>query len=390
MLTEASAAAAIAPLSNEGELPHRWNELLQSSDANCLFLTWEWINTWWKHLGGRRKWSVLGVQKDNALTGLAPLCTQPRCFRRGQFLHEAVFLGSGLAGADYLDMIIRRGHEDQACELLSQHLVLRKTSARWNNLCRGASSAEAVARRMQRKGWSLVEAAVNVCPWIPLHGHTWESYLATLGSEHRYAFNRKWKKLNRDFTVRLEGVRDPKDCAAAMDTLIRLHRLRWQTRGGSDAFKSTELMEFHREFAAVALARGWLRLYQLTVNEKPAAALYGFLYERKFYFFQSGLNPDFEKYSVGLILMGLSIRSAIEEGAQEYDLLHGDEVYKRHWARSVRILSRLELYPPGVPGWSQKWTKRLARSTGRMLTRGRRRFVEPAGGGSQIAWSETG
>jgi len=45
--------------------------------------------------------------------------------------------------------------------------------------------------------------------------------------------------------------------------------------------------------------------------------------------------------------MGLAIRSAIEEGAIEYDLLHGDEPYKSHWSRLSREIGGLESYPPG-------------------------------------------
>ena len=44
--------------------------------------------------------------------------------------------------------------------------------------------------------------------------------------------------------------------------------------------------------------------------------------------------------------MGLAIKSAIEDGAEEYDMLHGDESYKFQWAKDVRELEHLELYAP--------------------------------------------
>ena len=30
-----------------GLLEQHWNELLQSASADTVFLTWEWITTWW-------------------------------------------------------------------------------------------------------------------------------------------------------------------------------------------------------------------------------------------------------------------------------------------------------------------------------------------------------
>src|SRR5207245_43184 len=79
--------------------------------------------------------------------------------------------------------------------------------------------------------------------------------------------------------------------------------------------------------------RGWLRLSELRLDGRPAASLYGFRYRDTFSFYQSGFDPAYARDSVGLVTMGLAIRSAIEEGAAEYDLLHGDEAYKFQWAR---------------------------------------------------------
>ena len=110
------------------------------------------------------------------------------------------------------------------------------------------------------------------------------------------------------------------------------------------------MISFHEEFSRLALERGWLRLYVLWLNGRPAAS-YGFKYGPVFYFYQSGLDPEFEKQSVGLVTMGLAIRKAIEEGVEEYDLLHGDEPYKFLWSRQVRELTRLELYPPQMRGF---------------------------------------
>jgi CelD/BcsL family acetyltransferase involved in cellulose biosynthesis len=171
--------------------------------------------------------------------------------------------------------------------------------------------------------------------------------------------------------VRFEQARTEAQCREGIDRLVDLHNLRWQGRGGSDAFHTAELVRFHRTFAPLALKRGWLRLFTLWVDERPAACLYGFVYQSKFYFYQSGFHPDFEKNSVGLVLMGMAIERAIEEGAEEFDFLHGDEPYKRHWAHETRVLSRLELYPPTSLGWVSRSSRELVREA-RGLFRRRR------------------
>jgi CelD/BcsL family acetyltransferase involved in cellulose biosynthesis len=190
-----------------------------------------------------------------------------------------------------------------------------------------------------------------------------------LGAEHRYNFHRKWKRLNRDYIVSFDRVRTREECRQSIDLVIAQHNLRWRDRGGSDAFHTPSLIEFHQEFSQVALERGWLRLYVLRLDGKPAACLYGFLYRGTFYFYQSGLDAAYDKYSVGLVTMGLAIRSAVEEGAEEYDLLHGNEAYKSHWCRDSRGLSRLEVYPPRGLGWICRYSVEVERGARRIARR---------------------
>jgi hypothetical protein len=60
--------------------------------------------------------------------------------------------------------------------------------------------------------------------------------------------------------------------------------------------------------------------------------------------------------------MGLAIKSAIEDGAGEYDLLHGREAYKFHWTKEVRELDRLEIYPPDVLALAMKQVDAMGRA----------------------------
>jgi CelD/BcsL family acetyltransferase involved in cellulose biosynthesis len=94
--------------------------------------------------------------------------------------------------------------------------------------------------------------------------------------------------------------------------------------------------------------------------------------DRKFYFYQSGFDPAFARNSVGLLMMGVSIQDALEEGALEYDLLHGDEEYKAHWSRQSRELVRWEVMPPGIHGWVSQSVVELGRSAKRWMGRGGR------------------
>jgi len=265
-------------------LRQEWDELLQASDSGCVFLTWEWLSTWWRHLAEGRSLFILIVRRSRKLVALAPFCLRPRSLSRARPLPEVEFLGSGFVGSDYLDIIVRQGDEAEAYQALAAHLGSGSFSLKWTNVKKGENAVAGVLARLGEKGWTTAETATNVCPFIPLAGRTWESYMASLSAEHRYNFHRKWRRLSRDYVARFEQTSTAEQCRDAVGVLIAQHNTRWRDRGGSDAFHTPELIAFHHEFTQIALTRGWLRLYVLRLNEKPAACLYGLLHRGVFSF----------------------------------------------------------------------------------------------------------
>jgi CelD/BcsL family acetyltransferase involved in cellulose biosynthesis len=337
-----------------------WNALLEESAANGVFLTFEWLRTWWKHLAGGRKLSMVALRNDsndgndgNNLVGLAPLAIRPAGLQRLFPFRCSEFLGSGTAGSDYLDLIVQKTSEDEVVEALVKYFSSTNRMLEFGQLKAGSLAAR-LARSLERRGWRSTTTPVGTCPKIDLRGHTWTSYLANLTSEHRYNVRRKTNALSKNFAVTFERVETEAQRGPALRALIDLHRKRWLEHGASDAFHTAGHLAFHEEFTRLALERGWLRLDILRLNGQPASAIYALRYGPSFSFYQSGFDPQYGKYSVGLVAMAMSIQSAIAEGAEEYDFLHGTEAYKFHWAAGSRDLERIQLHPPGLIGWCQQ------------------------------------
>jgi CelD/BcsL family acetyltransferase involved in cellulose biosynthesis len=328
-------------------LRDEWDGLLQTSPSNCFFLTWEWLYSWWRHLSGERTLFILTVRSAEKTIALAPFAVKTARFGVPSVVE---FLGSGAAGSDYLDLVVRRGYEETAVESLADYLAERKSILEFGQLRESALALRLGRLLSEQNGYRSFEMPTDVCPYIQLAGHTWTSYLAALGASHRANFQRRLKQLARQFTFRFERAVTEDQRREFLATLIDLHRKRWRDKGSSEAFSTPDMVLFHQDLSRLALERGWLRLFVLRLNDRPVAALYGFQRDRRFYFFQSGLDPEYSRYSVGLVTMGLAIQSALEDGAEEYDLLHGDESYKFLWTREAREIRKVELYPPSATG----------------------------------------
>ena len=328
----------------------QWDDLLAHSGSDCLFLTWEWMFSWWQHFGAGRELALYAGRSGDALDLIAPFATRPPQLLRGKPWGALEPLGVGSVGSDYLDVVVRQDREREGLDRLATRLREDGVVLSVPRTHADASCVRELAERLARHGWFVDAAPATVAPYIPLAAHTWESYLDSLGREHRSNFRRRLRKLQERFDVRIDRAGTDAEREQALEVLIRLHNDRWRSRGGSTAFHQTPLVHFHQRFSRLALEREWLRLYLLRLDGEAVAALYGFRYADTFLFYQSGFDPRFAPQGVGLVLMGLVIREAIAEGAAEFDLLHGAEPYKFLWSGQTRELSNLELYPPTARG----------------------------------------
>ncbi len=344
-----------------------WNALVSSSASDCVFLTHEWLFTWWKHLSDGRELSIVTAWDGEKLIGVMPLTKRTPQYSR-MMPRIAEFLGSGVIGSDYLDAAIEKGREGEVIRAFGQELnrwglMLQLNQIRADNCIVGALP------ETLGQGWNAFPTKINVCPFIDLRNHTWDTYLGSLSSSQRYSFNRKVRAIEKQFDVRLDVVETENDAQPALELVIALHRKRWESHGTSEAFQTPGITAFHREFVSLAARRGWLRLMILNLDGIATAALYGLRYGPTFYFYQSGLDPLYGRHSVGLVIMGLAIKQALREGASEYDLLHGTEEYKFHWAHQQRDLGRIELYPPRVRGRIYRRAIQLNRAARQMARR---------------------
>lgn len=332
------------------DLRKDWDELLEACPNDCIFLTWEWIYTWWQHLSENRKLHIIVVRLDGLLIALAPLALRPGRMNRMMPWPVLEFLASGNVGSDYLSFLIRPGHETTAVREITSCL---SDSVRMLELVRIKKSSPVMAelsQQLQELGWKSLGQTTNYCPYSILAGHTWNSYLKSLHSNHRKNLNRILRRVNKEFDVTLNVAATEEERQWAMDVFVKLHLRRWSEKGGSTALNSKELIDFHRAFSKISLDRKWLRLYTLLLDGTPVASLYVFKYRNVHFQYQSAFDPDYGKYSPGTVVLALAIKDAIEDGADEFDFLHDNEPYKYHWARQERELIRIELYPAGKMG----------------------------------------
>ena len=339
-----------------------WTDLLRDSASDVPFLTWEWLEAWCTHLRGPASLKVVAVRSRGTLVAIAPFTLNPHAM---PWFSRLEFLGTGAAGSDYLDLIVRTGHHHQVLPALAALLTKERMTVRLDRLRTNALAVQ-LAERLGSQGWVTSTTEDGVCPVIPLAGLTWDSYLATLGSAHRANVRRRVREALQQFQARFEPVTCDADRRSALTALASFHERRFHKKGGSTAFLTPALKAFHDHATRSALERGWLRMYVLRFGDDVAAVMYGFLYDRRFYFYQHGFDERYARNSVGLVLMALTIRAAIDERAEAFDLLWGAEAYKSRWTHDALALRRIDLFPAHAAGRIHRRAIEARRSIGRI------------------------
>jgi CelD/BcsL family acetyltransferase involved in cellulose biosynthesis len=131
-----------------------------------------------------------------------------------------------------------------------------------------------------------------------------------------------------------------------------LHEKRWSKDGGSELSGHPRLVSFQRDLVgalAAAEGTGLLRFDELWVEGECRASVYGLERRGTFYYYNSGYDLEWSSFSVGLVLIGLSVEKAIERGNTRYDFLRGDETYKFDWANEKTELVTASLRAGTLP-----------------------------------------
>lgn len=341
-----------------------WNTLLGQTPSDHLFLTWEWLRTWWQCYPGSGDLYILVIKDQDHAIAIAPLFRKRRSlldidkwtgrpalllpfgpWDRVLQINELAFLGAGSACSEYLDMICLPGWEDVVANVIYQWLIdhrrdwdiLNLTCVRTNSFVLSWLAAQPT-----RSLWQIRRPMDHT--WVSPLPDSWGTYTGTVWSNrfrkstqrHQNRIRKIYREITFDFHT------DPTTLETAVDTFIQLHQKRWIDQGLRGGFSDPASIRFHKAFSQVALKKGWLRLGFLKGDGNILFGLYGFRYGPSVSLYQMASAVRIPNLSVGTVALCAYVRHMVEEGAGCLDLLGGDFSYKRHWTKENRTMFQVK------------------------------------------------
>jgi len=350
-------------------LAPEWRRAADASVDPNIFLTFEWLRTWWRHFGepsADARLHVVVVGDDQGIVAAAPLYEDTTGVGpvRGATLRQI-----GYDAGDYGGILLLRRHDD-AIDALLEHLADsisgRVGSAVLSRLASDSVSLDRLRSGLARQPRLAVDEVVpddSVCPFIdvsqgydlvkPLRKNRVPQRLRRLGEKYDVAFT----------------YHSGPDLEQGIAWLVELHKLRWADRPGefqgllADPASEAFLLDAVR--AIDAADAGWLRLLTLTADGQPVAVRLDFDFGGRVYMLKNAIDPHFNAFGPGHITHARVLEDGMAQGMTEFDFLRGDHPYKRRWSNGERHLVTLNLSRPGLRGKVAEQRARVARRLAR-------------------------
>jgi len=326
-----------------------WNNLLQSNGSeNSIYLTHEWVSTWWKNFGEGKKLNILLIEREKQIVGIIPLIRNE--YRVGLFkLHTLESMGP--FNSNFVGLIPPENGEEVITALLSylagelnksnSIMMLKEVpeGSRFLDLLRSHVSAFS-------KNMVVQERVTTLAPYILLPA-TWDEYFHSLSRKRQWALRRGLRDSQKthgfEFQICAEDQLNDK-----LDEFFDLHQSRWRSDNIKGIFSDPRMKEFYRDLATLFLKRNWLNFSYLTAGGEMTSAVYGYIYNGKMYPSTAARDLRYAEYGVGHLHYMFLIKYAIEKGLREFDFLKGDEPYKFYWAKAARKYTRVMIIKRGI------------------------------------------
>ncbi|KZZ58207.1 hypothetical protein A3762_08250 [Oleiphilus sp. HI0125] len=313
------------------DLRKNWNDLLQRSLSDTLFLTWEWQNTWWKTWARKLNLTLnllLVRDKHDQLVGIAPLYSHKTRIAKIFPCTQLAFIGSSArigntVRSEYLDFICNKAQHTEIQQALLNYLEQDKS---WDKLVlsdmdtksglfAAATSPELFDHQCYARS-VLKDYGIRIQKTEAIN--SLDQYVPSLSaSMRRESFHRR-TRLARSGEMNIN--RSISDTNTAFKTLNAFHEARW----GKPCFDD-DALAFHQTLIYSPSKPFIADFESISIGEKPQTVIYNIDYQSTRYNLQLGFGETSDKkLSLGFLQIGYSIESFFEQNKlSTYDLLAG-------------------------------------------------------------------
>lgn len=325
-----------------------WDELLSRSSNGHLFLTHDWLSTWWMSYGRQKDLFVLLLWENNRLIGAVPMM-MTKDNKYGVRFKRIAFMGDSEWTIN--DFIIS-DKRNEAIEKIIKFLLSRE----WDivdlrNIPESSKHVDILSKEFGENGFNITRHEAAKSPVLTIGGK-WEDFYNSRSTKFKKTTRNKINRINKSGNVSIEKYSKPDEVAEILPVVFDIGLKGWKHRQTKNAISSTEQnRRFYSRLAGLMSAEGRLDIWLLRWNEIPIAFEFHVRYENTIHALTADYDERYQNISPGSVLdyniMQHMFQSRIDH---EYDMGSGENFYKMHWTDETKKHVRIYCYNNTICG----------------------------------------
>lgn len=271
---------------------------------------------------------IMVAEEGGRWVGLLPLAF----FRSLKDGFTRVLEFSGGTQADRHDLLVIPGYEQAVLDLFEKAFEELKDKVRIMRL-HSIPQYSVLLKWRATAGQEAVQET-NVAPFLSLvPGMTYEGLEQQWSSSHRGDVRRQIRKLQKKGNLSLRRIGEIHETLRLIDEFFKVHTHKWARSNWRIILYNQIIKRFTVQLIVHLWSEGVIHFSTLNLDNKPISYHFGFLFEKRFYWYKPAYALEFQNYSPGKVHISELLREGLQQGWETFDFLLGDEAYKYLWTK---------------------------------------------------------
>lgn len=319
-----------------------WESLLSESGADNVFLTHDWIACCIKYFYAGGRLLILNVFEGADLKGIAPLAIKKSRYF-GLPVRTVSFIGTSIS--DRMDFILAGDRKEIIREIFDYLISIKEE---WDLI-----DLQELAEYAGNLGY--IENYIKEKGLVNIIGPRKKSFFINFDKDKDFFVNKFSKKLeerlkkinNKGIRLNLEFQRYMNGDIDAEEIFFKAQNIEdksWKGKNESGIFSKDDTRSFHREILDRFSRSKRLDFSVLTLDEKPIAYIYNYLYGKRSYNYSVAFDKSYSVISAGTMLMLWALKDSGSRGISEFDFARGEDSWKTKLTQDFREHSRIRVF----------------------------------------------
>ena len=326
-----------------------WERLVTECRADPLFSSFTWVKEWWRAFRSREtKLQVWLLKSGDTIVGLTNLYKTVE--KWGPF-DAKVLAPLGRTTSQYVDLLIpsslRGGMKKVVKELLngSDSDVLSL-----NRLKKGSPTALGVKKAAMELGLTSIEVDGLLCPFLKVEGPFDDYFRGRLSRKHRNEVTRKMNKLSSLGDQRFVLITKTHELSKVFEEVLELDKRAWKGQLEISIFADEIKKHFFRGLVETMVSQNRAFFHLFYLDDRLLNYELAFTTHAKVYLYATAYDPQFRKYSPGLLARVDQIKYSFEAGMDVVEFGRCGYEHKKQWTNTAAQNVNLYVFSPSPRG----------------------------------------